>query len=230
MSGSGLVKWILTGHAGGRDIAALAGDFGRAISRSGAIRHGTVHVEAGRVVGPNGQRNTDGIDAMAELWIEGDAVPEVANLPLGPAQAWEVTEIGEKGPMRLDPGPVPGVTVLARLPAKPGLAQGEVLAGYALHAPLALRVHGAMDRYVRHVAAEYRAGRPSRWFGFSLLHYATDGDRRDRHYDSPQGRQAILDDQAGFLDVGALQVMERQKLDGALADSFTGGGLLGLFR
>lgn len=208
MSGTGLVKWMLTGNAGGREVAVLAEDFAEALTGSSGIRHCTVHVDAGRAIGPNGQRNTDGIDAVVELWVGRGCVPALASLPLVAGNGFAVSEIIEKGPARLEAGPVPGVTVLARLPARPGLTHGEILMGYARHAPLALRVHGAMARYVRHVVHDFEAGRPSRWFGFSLLHYATDDDRRERHYDCPQGRQAILDDQSGFLDVDALQVME----------------------
>jgi len=203
-----LVKWMLTARTGGKSLAALVTDFQRWLGACPAIRRCTVHGDAGKVIGPNGQRNTDGVDAIAELWAERGLHPDAAALPWARVRVHAVREIVEKGPARLAPGPVPGVTILARLTARPGLTHGEVLSGYGRHAPLALRVHAAMDRYVRHVVVEDGGESPSPWFGFSLLHYATDQDRHDRHYESPEGRQAILDDQKGFLDCAALQVME----------------------
>jgi uncharacterized protein (TIGR02118 family) len=64
-----------------------------------------------------------------------------------------------------------------------------------VHAPLALRHHVGVCRYVQH---EVLGGTDDRVDGIAELHFATADDLAERFYDSDDGRRAIAADVASF--------------------------------
>ena len=206
-----MAKHILTGRAaegaGPSQLAPVVAAFSQYVSRRSWIRRCVVHVATDALAGALGPpRGADGVDVMVELWASTDA-GDLADAPLAQASAYRVEEMVEKGDGVFAPGPVEGIMVLARLTAKPGLSLSQVRAGYDRHPLTALRVHG-MERYSRHWTQEVLTKGATPFFGFSILHYATDEDRIERHYNSPEGRQEIREDLDSFLDYDRLLVME----------------------
>lgn len=85
------------------------------------------------------------------------------------------------------------------------------------HAPLAARHHPGIARYIQRVVLEQLTPDTPAADGISSLAYANEDDRRDRQYDSEEGRDAIQADVAGFLDVAAGRRALGPELDVAAA-------------
>ena len=66
------------------------------------------------------------------------------------------------------------------------------------HAPLALRIHIGMWRYMQNHVTRALPGASTPWDGFALLHFRTADDFRERFYINEAGRQAIAEDVAKF--------------------------------
>jgi uncharacterized protein (TIGR02118 family) len=70
------------------------------------------------------------------------------------------------------------------------------------HAPLALKHHLGMWRYVRNLVQESLTTDAPDWDGFAVLHFRTAEDLRERFYDSEAGRELIAADVARFSSGG----------------------------
>jgi hypothetical protein len=57
--------------------------------------------------------------------------------------------------------------------------------------------------YVINVVVEREPNSAAPWDGFTEGYYASAADARERFFDGPEGRQAILDDVARFIGEGA---------------------------
>ncbi|HKX77358.1 MAG TPA: hypothetical protein VJM34_02440 [Novosphingobium sp.] len=201
------IKHVVTGKARGAPGAAVPA-FARFLGDRPEIVRCALHVAIEDAIGPNGEQTSDGVNLIAECWTVDHRSLDLIRMPLADPAAYRVREVVEKGARGTAPGPAPGISVLARLTAKPGMTVREAVAGYDRHPLTALRVHFGMEYYIRNVTEVVETHGASPYFGFSLLHYACDEDRAEKHYDSPEGRQAIRDDIASFLDTAKLQVME----------------------
>lgn len=69
------------------------------------------------------------------------------------------------------------------------------------HAELARRHHPGVARYTQHVTVVPLTADTPEVDGIAELAYATEHDRLERQYDSPEGGDAIRVDVAGFLDL-----------------------------
>jgi uncharacterized protein (TIGR02118 family) len=91
------------------------------------------------------------------------------------------------------------------------LGRDEVIAHWRdVHAPLALRHHVGMSRYVQHVVVD---GSDDRVDAIAELHFASADDLADRFYDSDDGRRAIAADVVSFAGRYAETfIVEREEL------------------
>jgi len=66
------------------------------------------------------------------------------------------------------------------------------------HAPLALKIHGAMTHYYQ-LSVQYTFHGPE-FNGFAFCCFASEHDLRQRFFNSPEGERAITEDVAKFAD------------------------------
>jgi uncharacterized protein (TIGR02118 family) len=93
-------------------------------------------------------------------------------------------------------GPAGALVMWVFFGGRRSLPREEVLAHWRdVHAPLALRHHVGVCRYVQHVVD---AGSDDRVDAIAELHFASADDLADRFYDSDDGRRAIAADIATF--------------------------------
>jgi hypothetical protein len=207
-----VAKHILTGRASSPQKPAgrarVAEAFSRFVAARPWIERCVVHVETDDITEAQGPyRNSDGVDVLVELWTADDMVIDATQAPLADVAAYRVEEIVEKGDANYPVGPLSGITILARLSPKANLTLEQARQGYDRHPLTALRVHG-MDEYSRNWTQKVETTGATPFMGFSVLHYASDEGRLERHYDSPAGRDAISLDLDGFLDKSKLLVMD----------------------
>jgi hypothetical protein len=126
---------------------------------------------------------------------------------------YRVEEIFEKGPFRpRDNKPSPGIKSFVPLIPRKDITAGETRQHYTEHGPLALEVHIGMAGYTRHwTEAPLDKDAPD-YFGFSLLHFPTDEDYRERYFVTPDRKQDIIDDVYEFLSGVALMMTREHVL------------------
>jgi uncharacterized protein (TIGR02118 family) len=146
-------------------------------------------------------------DAVLEAWLDDgpdDSPPGIPFELQGTAHVYRVHEIVEREYERTWPvgERSPGVKSIYLARRRPDMTQDRYARYWGnRHAPLALRVHVGMWRYVRNVVVR-SAPRSDKWDGFAVLHFRTAQDLRERFYDSDDGRAAIAADVAEFTSGG----------------------------
>lgn len=108
--------------------------------------------------------------------------------------------------VQLDDGQVPiegarspGVKAIYLVRRAAGLSSREAAERWRKHAPLAVKHHAGMSKYVQNgVIASLTPGAP-RVDGVAVLHFPTLEDLRQRMYDSEAGRAAITADAATLV-------------------------------
>ena len=200
-----MAQHMLFGRARRHGLAAAVPDVAAWLDMRPDVTRCVVHV--GTTIDPQMPLG-DQPEIAVELWIEDGRMLDGADLPLDDVTLYRVREIVEKGSGHPERGPLPGISMVASLPALPGLAPGEAVTGYDRHPLTALRVHVGMDHYVRHVTEACETPGAEPYFGFSVLHYPTDEERIHRHYVNADGAQDVLDDVSGFLDLSRIRIMD----------------------
>ena len=94
----------------------------------------------------------------------------------------------------------PGVKQLFYL-TRPAEKSRDAFVGHwrDVHAPLAMRSHVGMWKYVQNVVVESFPSSAPAFDGIAELHYPTLADARTRRYDSPADRDAIAADRPNFV-------------------------------
>lgn len=135
-------------------------------------------------------------DAVFDLWGSDAALGDAARAlaPLGPV-AVRVAETVEKDALARPPGRAPGVKFLSLMTFHADLPEAAARRIWAHHAPLALRVHAGMARYVR----DWVIGDPPGFHGIAELHFPSAEAMLTQWFDSDAGRAAITQDVGHFL-------------------------------
>lgn len=143
------------------------------------------------------------IQMVVEDGAEGEAAAVVAEALTGWAgavAAYRVNETIEREQRpRAAPGRSPGVKFLSLMRFHDDLPPRARRRIWAHHAGLALKVHVGMDIYVRNVVEAALTKDAPEVHGVAELHFPTMRDMRERWFDSPAGREAIIQDVGHFL-------------------------------
>lgn len=175
--------------------------------RTRGIRSASIHLAAALPPNDKWIPKAD-YDCICELVVEHDApiAGLLAELPLTHRWIYHVEEMAEKAELAPKAGEqTPGLLWFAPLEARPELTLDQLRERYDRHVGLALEVHGAMKRYSRHWTLRKLGDDAPDYFGFSLLHFASDSDFIHRHYATSEGQQRIYADVQGFLNLDHLQ-------------------------
>jgi len=152
-------------------------------------------------------------DVVAETWVDsiGDFLAVMASVSLQTqdliqsAPAYQVSEHLERDYDRDWPAGErsPGIKSFYLAKRRDDFSH-EAFAHHwgANHAPLALRHHVGMWRYVRNVVTGPMTPGAPDWDGMAALHFRTSADFRERFYDSDEGRRIIAADIASFTTGG----------------------------
>ena len=145
-------------------------------------------------------------DAVVESWLESGAPGAFSHDLVGLTHTYAVAEKVEKErePRTWALGErSPGVKSIYLAGRRKDQTHEQFAAHWAgTHAPLALKHHIGMWRYVRNTTSQtVSAGAPD-WDGFAELHFKTAQDLRERFYDSDEGRAVIAADIAKFSGSG----------------------------
>lgn len=147
-------------------------------------------------------------DAVLELWAEDDGSAREVCAELAATAAadlYRVTEKVEKERLRNWPSGVvsPGIKSIYLARRKDGMTHEAMARHWAeTHAPLALKHHVGMWRYVRNTVEDTLTPVAEPWDGFAELHFRTSDDLINRMFDSDEGRAVILADIAKFSGPG----------------------------
>jgi hypothetical protein len=139
-------------------------------------------------------------DAVLDLWGAPDAIEAAlaalrAGLGDAPRVSVRVTETIEKNDLPRPAGRAAGVKFLSLMTFHPDLPAAAARRLWAHHAPLALRVHIGMGRYVR----DWVSGGEAGFHGIAELHFPSVEAMTTRWFDSEAGRAAIAHDVGHFL-------------------------------
>lgn len=165
-----------------------------------------------------GLRSTGGepaFDAVTEMWVEGapgrplwarpSPLSEAAAGLIGVEHVYHVSEKVEREREQTWPAGdrSPGVKSVYLARRRDDMSHEAFAAHWRdTHAPLALKHHVGMWRYVRNVVLEPLTPDAPPWDGFAELHFRTAQDLRERMYDSDEGRAVIAADIARFSGAG----------------------------
>jgi uncharacterized protein (TIGR02118 family) len=147
-------------------------------------------------------------DAVLELWSEDDGSAREVCAELAAtatADLYRVTEKVEKERVRDWPSGIvtPGIKSIYLARRKDGMTHEAMARHWAeTHAPLALKHHIGMWRYVRNTVEDTLTPVADPWDGFAELHFRTSDDLINRMFDSYEGRAAIMADIAKFSGPG----------------------------
>jgi uncharacterized protein (TIGR02118 family) len=146
-----------------------------------------------------------GFHALVELVGEDRARPAVDALAdLGPPHVYSVDSRRVKAYPRTWPDATrtPGVEMISAVRRTPAIDAAAFDAHWRdRHAPLALRHHPGMWEYRQLVVrATHTPGSPD-FDGLAVIGFPTQGDLRDRLYDSSAGQAIIEEDVARFIDL-----------------------------
>jgi hypothetical protein len=130
--------------------------------------------------------------AAAEAWAARHW-PPTAQAALRVDETVEKDALPAAGP----DGRAPGVKFLSLMRFQPDLPEAAARRMWAHHAPLALRVHAGMARYVRDWVT--RATEDLGVDGIAELHFPDETTMLTRWFDSEEGRAAIVQDVGHFL-------------------------------
>lgn len=133
-----------------------------------------------------------------------DAAPVVAVLravPAGTFTAVRVAEVLEKDQeIRRRGRRTGGVKFLSLMRFHADLVPLGARRSWHIHAPLALKVHAGMSRYVRDWVEEVLVSGGPGFHGIAELHFPSVETMMTRWFDSEEGRAAIIHDVAHFLE------------------------------
>lgn len=143
-------------------------------------------------------------DAVIDLWGSDAALAAAlarltASIPGVPRASVRVAESIEKDELPRAPGRAPGVKFLALMHFCTDLPPAAARRLWTHHAPLALRVHIGMARYVRDWVEQAEASPLATFQGIAELHFPSVEAMATRWFDSEAGRQAIIHDVGHFL-------------------------------
>jgi len=143
-------------------------------------------------------------DVVFDLWGAPEALDvALARLEAGiagvPRASVRVAEIIEKDDLPRPVGVAPGVKFLALMQFCEDLPPTTARRLWTHHAPLALRVHVGMARYVRDWVEAAVPGPSAGFQGIAELHFPSVEAMTNRWFDSEAGRQAIIHDVGHFL-------------------------------
>jgi uncharacterized protein (TIGR02118 family) len=153
-----------------------------------------------------GELSFDGLDDFRERLYdspEGEEIvhSDVARFMSG-ADAYATVEHvrkGDRGGMALGTRSA-GVKLVCPVRRRPGMTHDEFVRHWLdRHAPLALRHHPGLSRYVQNVVDERLSDTGEDWDGFGELHFASEQDLRERMFDSPEGERIIRADIERFI-------------------------------
>ncbi len=97
------------------------------------------------------------------------------------------------------PHPTPGLVAAFGMVRKQTLTHAQADTHWRdVHGPLALRIHIGMWDYTQ-CSVVHRFAGPD-FDGVALCGFGSQADLRERFFDGPEGRQAIIDDIATFVD------------------------------
>src|SRR5262249_34139918 len=98
--------------------------------------------------------------------------------------------------------PSTGINLIGQLMFHADLSDSAALRSWAQHAKLAVKVHVGAARYVQNwVESSHGDGCPAAR-GLPELHFPSRRDLTERFFDSPGGRDEILQDPAHFVQGG----------------------------
>lgn len=117
-----------------------------------------------------------------------------------PQASARVLETVEKDDLLRPVGVAPGVKFLSLMRFHADLPEPAARRLWAHHAPLALRVHIGMARYVRDWVLALAPETAPRFHGIAELHFPSVEAMTTRWFDSESGRAAIVHDVGHFLD------------------------------
>jgi hypothetical protein len=148
-------------------------------------------------------------DAVTEMWFDtpeeyagcAEEIERSIRALAGVAYTYHVSEriqLDEQAPAA--PGQrSPGVKAIYLTRRLEGLSEEEAKRRWKAHAPLAMKHHSGMAKYVQNgVYSAITPGAPV-VHGIAELHFPTLADLEQRMYDSAGGRQAIAADVAGLV-------------------------------
>ncbi len=183
------------------------------VAQPGAVRYivNLVDIPAEEVgLRPGGE---PAFDVVTETWVDSvdgflsvmaSVRPQIQDM-LGSAPVYHVSEHLERDYTRDWPAGErsPGIKSFYLAKRRDDLTH-EAFAHHwgANHAPLALRHHIGMWRYVRNVVTRAIGPAAPDWDGMAALHFRTAADFRERFYDSDEGRRIIAADVASFTTGG----------------------------
>jgi hypothetical protein len=135
------------------------------------------------------------LDLRGEAAALAAALDAARAIPAGARLAVRVEERVEKDELPGGEGRAPGVKFLSLMRFHDDLPEPAARRLWAHHAPLALREHVGMARYVRDWVLTEGAG----FHGIAELHFPSVEAMMTRWFDSEAGRAAILHDVGHFL-------------------------------
>lgn len=145
-------------------------------------------------------------DAALEAWGDSEALAaRVREAVTGETALCHIYEVEETVILDRAPAagrPSAGLKLMGQLMFHADMPDSAVRRSWALHAPLAVRVHIGAGRYVQNfVTRSFDADAPTTR-GIPQMHFPTRADLIERFVDSPRGMQEILQDTAHFVAGG----------------------------
>ncbi len=148
---------------------------------------------------------------MVQIWLDDiSAIPRVAATAI-PAladhaallHAYRATETVIWDRQETAPGQqTPGTSFMGRLQFHDDMPDSAARRSWTLHATLARRVHAAATRYAQNWIDGMLTPDAPVARGVPDLHFASARDLQERFFDSPAGRDAVLQDTAHFIQDG----------------------------
>jgi hypothetical protein len=116
--------------------------------------------------------------------------------------SYRVTERVELDRKRNSIGRSPGIKFMSRLMFHADMPDSAARRSWDLHVKLALKVHVGACKYVRNWIEEPLTPNAPPTRGVPELHFASDADALERFFDSPRGRDEVLQDTSHFIAGG----------------------------
>jgi hypothetical protein len=150
-------------------------------------------------------------DLVVQLWLDGTdsfrrletgAMSELAERA-ALLHAYRVTEAVIWDRQEVTPGTqTPGISFMGRLQFHDDMPDSAARRSWTLHTALARKVHVAATRYIQNWIEEPFGADTPPARGIPELHFATEQDLLERFFDSPRGREEVLQDTAHFIQDG----------------------------
>lgn len=146
-------------------------------------------------------------DAVVQFWCARETVFDAVQAALSPRaalmHAYRVTETVIWDRQETKPGTqTVGLSFMGRLQFHEDMPDSAARRSWTLHATLARRVHAVATRYVQNWIDEVLTAKTPVARGVPDLHFASEQDMLEKFFDSPAGRDAVLQDTAHFIQDG----------------------------